>query len=67
MDCLAFQASREEVCRFTDSFNALLFYYLGTPESAAWLLHLDPESDDYFEWVRQTLVDIFLPALEGLF
>lgn len=64
---LAFNASREDICRFSDSFNALLLYYLGTPESAAWLLHLDPESDAYFEWVHRTLVDIFLPALEGLF
>ncbi|MCG8684605.1 MAG: TetR/AcrR family transcriptional regulator [Desulfobacterales bacterium] len=64
---LKFNASHDEVCRFSDSFNALLFYYLGTPESAAWLLHLDPDSDEYFKWVQQTLVDIFLPALEGLF
>ncbi len=64
---LRFKASLEELCRFTDSFNALLFYYLGTPESAAWLLHLDPDSDDYFQWVHQTLVNIFLPTLEDLF
>ena len=67
IDILDFKASRDDVCRFTDSFNALLFYYLGTPESAAWLLHLDPDSDAYYEWVHRTLVDVFLPALEGLF
>lgn len=64
---LRFRASLEELCRFTDSFNALLFYYLGTPESAAWLLRLDPESQAYYDWVHQTLVDIFLPGLDGLF
>ncbi len=64
---LKFKASLEDVCRFTDSFNALLFYYLGTPESAAWLLRLDPDSEVYFQWVHQTLVDIFLPSLESLF
>ncbi len=64
---LRFKASLEDLCRFTDSFNALLFYYLGTPESAAWLLHLDPDSDAYYQWVHQTLVGIFLPALDELF
>jgi AcrR family transcriptional regulator len=64
---LRLKASREEVCRFTDSFNALLFYYLGTPASAAWLLHLDPESEAYTQWVHRTLVNIFLPTLEDLF
>lgn len=63
---LSFQGSLEELCRFTDSFNALLFYYLGTPESAAWLLHLDPDSEAYYQWVHQTLVGIFLPALDNL-
>lgn len=64
---LKFKASHEDLCRLTDSFNALLFYYLGTPESAAWLLHLDPDSDSYYQWVHQTLVAIFLPALDALF
>ena len=64
---LRLKASREEICRFTDSFNALLFYYLGTPASAAWLLHLDPESEAYTQWVHKTLVNIFLPTLEDLF
>ncbi len=64
---LKFKAPHGDLCRFSDSFNALLFYYLGTPESAAWLLHLDPDSDTYYQWVHQTLVGIFLPALEDLF
>ena len=64
---LRLKASREEICRFTDSFNALIFYYLGTPASAAWLLHLDPESEAYIQWVHKTLVNIFLPTLEELF
>jgi hypothetical protein len=40
---------------------------LGTPASAAWLLHLDPESEAYTQWVHKTLVNIFLPTLEELF
>ncbi len=64
---LKLKAPMEEICRFTDSFNALVFYYLGTPDSAGWLLHLDPESDEYTQWVHQTLTDIFLPGLEKLF
>lgn len=60
-------ASMEEVGRFSDSFNALLLYYLGAPESAAWLLRMDPEGPDYFQWVHGTLVSLFLPMLAGLF
>ena len=64
---LRLKASHEEICRFTDSFNALVFYYLGTPASAAWLLRLDPESDAYTAWVHKTLMHIFLPTLDDLF
>lgn len=64
---LKFKAPHDDICRFTDSLNALLFYYLGTPESAAWLLRLDPDSEAYYEWVAKTLVNIFLPGLEDLF
>lgn len=64
---LRLKAPLEEICRFTDSFNALITYYLGTPASAAWLLHLDPHSEAYAQWVHKTLVSTFLPALEALF
>jgi hypothetical protein len=66
-ESLRLSAPHEEICRFTDSFNALAMYYLGAPDSAAWLLHLKPESRAYAKWVHQTLVDVFLPNLEGLF
>jgi AcrR family transcriptional regulator len=64
---LKLKATHEEICRFTDSFNALVFYYLGTPASAAWLLRLDPDSEAYSEWVHKTLIHIFLPTLDHLF
>lgn len=64
---LQLKAPLEEICRFTDSFNALITYYLGTPASAAWLLQLDPHSEAYAQWVHKTLVTIFLPSLEALF
>ncbi|MCP4159730.1 MAG: TetR/AcrR family transcriptional regulator [Deltaproteobacteria bacterium] len=64
---LKFKSSNEDFYRFSDSFNALTFYYLGTPESASWLLRFDPDSDDYYNWVHKTLVDIFLPTLKKLF
>lgn len=64
---LKLKATHEEICRFTDSFNALVFYYLGTPASAAWLLRLDPDSEAYSEWVHKTLIHIFLPTLNHLF
>ena len=64
---LQLKATHEEICRFTDSFNALVFYYLGAPDSAAWLLHMEPDSEEYTQWVHQTLVEIFLPTLDRLF
>jgi TetR/AcrR family transcriptional regulator len=60
-------ASVEEIGRFSDSFNALVLYYLGAPESAAWLLRMDPGDPAYFLWVRKTLVSVFLPMLARLF
>lgn len=60
-------ASTEEIGRFTDSFNAMALYYLGAPHSAAWLVRMDPESDDYFKWVHATMVTLFLPMLRRLF
>jgi TetR/AcrR family transcriptional regulator len=60
-------ASVEEVGRFSDSFNALMLYYLGAPESAAWLLRMDPDGAAYFQWVERTLVSVFLPMLGRLF
>ena len=64
---LQLKTSHDDICRFTDSFNALVMYYLGAPDSAAWLLHLPPESKEYTQWVHQTLVEIFLPTLNRLF
>jgi len=61
-----FKASQDEIWRFTDSFNALIMYYLGTPESAAWLLHLDPDSEVYTDWVCQTMFEIFYPNFQKL-
>jgi len=60
-------ASMEEVGRFSDSFNALVLYYLGAPESAAWLIRMDPDGPDYFPWVHETLVTVFLPMMARLF
>ncbi len=60
-------ASVEEIGRFSDSFNALVLYYLGAPESAAWLLRMDPDDPAYFQWVHRTLVSLFLPMLGRLF
>jgi AcrR family transcriptional regulator len=66
-ESLRLNASHDEICRFTDSFNALVMYYLGAPDSAAWLLHLNPDSKEYTQWVHHTLVEIFLPTLDRLF
>ncbi|MFP4477514.1 MAG: TetR/AcrR family transcriptional regulator [Desulfatibacillaceae bacterium] len=60
-------ADPEVVARFSDSFNALALYYLGAPDSAAWLLRMEADSTEYADWVHKTLVTMFLPVLARLF
>lgn len=59
-------ASKAEISRFTDSFNAMALYFLGARESAAWLLRMNPDGPRYFDWVARTLVDFFLPMVQRL-
>ncbi|MFH2098930.1 MAG: hypothetical protein ABIJ95_05405, partial [Pseudomonadota bacterium] len=49
---------------FLESFNALILHYLGSASSEARLLKLDPESPRYLQWVKDTMMFLFLPVLE---
>jgi len=57
------RASSEDVARYVDSFNALIFRYLGAKPIAAHIAGFDPESDEYLKWVKDTLLFVFLPVL----
>ena len=52
-----------DINKFADSFNALIFRYLGTKHIAAHIAGFDPESDEYLKWVKDTLLFVFLPVL----
>jgi len=60
------KASPKEIGMFQNSFNALVFFYLGASTCQAEILGMDPGDPEYREWVKDTLMYIFLPRLEGL-
>jgi len=60
------QATPETVSMFINSFNSLVIYYLGANSCQAQALGMDAQSDQYREWVKQTLLFIFLPRLEAM-
>jgi AcrR family transcriptional regulator len=60
------QASTEQIERFVHSFNVLINNYLGAGGTYAQVLHMEPDSKPYFAWVRETLLELFLPHLKSL-
>ncbi len=61
---LSLQVSGETVRRFIDSFNGLLLYYLGASPCQAQILGMKPTGRKYRNWVKETMVSVFLPLLE---
>ena len=66
MDTLALNAPWDEVCRFSDSWNAELLMFVGASSWKAALLGLYPDSKEYREWVKDSLTHIFLPHIKRL-
>jgi AcrR family transcriptional regulator len=60
------KASPRDIGMFQNSFNALVFFYLGASSCQAEILGMQANSSDYRKWVKDTLMYIFLPLLEGL-
>ena len=54
----------DSAARVLESFNALIIHYLGAADAEAWLLGMEPESPGYLEWVKETMLFVFLPVLE---
>jgi len=66
VDTLKLNAPWEEICRFSDSWNAQIFMFVGASSCQAALLGLDPKSKEYSEWVKDNLTHIFLPHMKRL-
>lgn len=59
-------ASPEEIGMFINCFNTIFFNYVGSSSSQARLINMDPNSSEYFKWVKDTLTFMFLPRLKYL-
>ncbi len=57
--------AKDSMVRFQESFNTLITHYLGSATAEARLLGLEPDSPDYLEWVKKTMLFIFVPVLEN--
>jgi len=59
-------ARSEELSRFVTGFNTMITSYLGAAPSQAKVLAMDPSSDEYKTWIKETLIYVFLPLLKEL-
>jgi len=60
------QAEAEAIGMFIHSFNMLVMNYLGAGDCQAQTLGLEPGSNAYRVWVKDTLIFIFFPLLVKL-
>jgi hypothetical protein len=59
-------ATPEAIGRFIHSFNMLVMIYLGAGDCQAQILSMDPGSNAYRVWVKESLIFIFLPKLKEI-
>jgi AcrR family transcriptional regulator len=59
-------ASDDDIEMFRRSFNTLVINYLGASTYYAAILGLSPSSKKYMQWVKASLMSLFLPRLEQL-
>ena len=59
-------ATTNEISMFINCFNTVVFNYIGSSSSQARLIDMNPDSREYREWVKETLIFIFLPKLKFL-
>jgi len=65
-DTIRLRASRGEIDRFILCFHTLVVSFVGAKSCQAQVLGMDPESRQYWNWMKDTLYAIFLPLLEGM-
>jgi AcrR family transcriptional regulator len=54
------------VRRFLNSLNILIVHYLGAGTFEAEIMGMNPKSDEYLQWVKETILFIFLPVIKGM-
>jgi AcrR family transcriptional regulator len=57
---------KDMVRRFLTTFNVLAVNYMGADKFYAEIQGLDPKSDEYFQWVKETMISIFLPKINEI-
>ena len=63
---ISMTATTDEISMFINCFNTVIFNYIGSSSSQARLTNMEPDSPAYREWVKETLIFIFLPKLKYL-
>ena len=58
---------KDSMSRFQESFTALLLHFLGSATPQARVLGFGKDSPDYFKWVKETMLFVFLPVAEKAF
>jgi len=59
-------APESRIERFTTSFNLMIINYLGAQRYYGEILDIAPGSREYEQWVKETLIYLFLPHLKTL-
>jgi AcrR family transcriptional regulator len=57
---------KDMVRRFLTAFNVLAVNYMGADKFYAEIQGLVPKSDEYFRWVKKTMISIFLPLIKEI-
>ena len=60
------EVDSRDIERFNDTINALVINYIGASSLQAGALGLEPDSSEYREWVKDTLMFIMLPVMEKM-
>ena len=63
---IPYTAPHEDVRRFVYSFTVVVTNYLGASSTYAQFLGLSASSQEYMDWVKETLLFIFLPRLKKI-
>ncbi|GAB6096445.1 hypothetical protein JCM14469_26980 [Desulfatiferula olefinivorans] len=63
---IPYTAPDEDVRRFVYSFTVVVTNYLGASSTYAQILGISPNSQTYRDWVKETLMFIFLPRLRKI-
>ena len=65
-ESIPLRASSEEISMFLDSFNALVFTFIGAKSYLAKISGISPSGKKYRNYVKDTMMFVLLPALTHL-